>query len=328
MNILITGANGLVGSAVVKRFINEKNRVTALCRKAADLSLLDKVKNNIEIIEGDITDTLGVAKALQGIDIVIHTAAMVSFNPRERTKVYHTNVQGTTNVVNACIESGVAKLLFVSSVAALGRPANANLTQGTTYISETQQWEESPLNSHYAKSKYLAECEVWRGQAEGLKVAIVNPSVILGEGDWSRSSTQLFKYVHDENRFYTLGSLNYVDIEDLTEVIFQLINKQVSGERFIVNAGTITYKDFFEKVAPAFGKKPPSILIKPWMTEILWRIEALRSKLSGSSPLITKETAKSARTHFHYENKKVKTKLNISFTPIDETIDRVTRFLG
>lgn len=328
MNILITGANGLVGSAVAKTFIGKNHHVKALCRSSADLSLLEGVKNDIEIIEGDITDVLGLSNAMHDIDVVIHTAAMVSFNPKERTKMYHVNVQGTTNVVNSCLETGVKKLLFVSSIAALGRPTTPNLSKQITNIDESQQWEESSLNSHYAKSKYLAECEVWRGEAEGLKVAVVNPSVILGEGDWSRSSTQLFKYVYDENRFYTLGSLNYVDIQDLTGIICHIIDQNAFGERFIVNAGTITYKEFFEKVAVAFGKKPPRMLIKPWMAEILWRIEALRSKFTGSSPLITKETAKSARTHFHYVNKKVTDKLGVSFTPIDETVKRVADFLG
>lgn len=328
MNVLITGANGLVGSAAIRRFVAEKYQVKALCRKDADLSLISDLINEIEVIEGDVMDALGLYQHFKNADVVLHTAAVVSFNPKERTKMYRVNVEGTANVVNACLEADVKHLLFVSSVAALGRPANLNLTQQVTHIDESQKWEESSLNSHYAKSKYLAECEVWRGQAEGLKVAIVNPSVILGEGDWSRSSTQLFKYVYDENRFYTLGSLNYIDLKDLTEVIFQLVKNQVFGERFIVNAGTITYKEFFEKVAVAFGKKPPQMLIKPWMTEILWRIEALRSKLSGASPLITKETSKSARTHFHYENDKVRKNLNVSFTPINETIKRVTDFLS
>lgn len=328
MNVLITGANGLVGSAVVKRLLQENFQIYALCRSTADLSLLTDLGDRINIVEGDIMDAVGFQEILRNIDVVVHTAAVVSFNPRERRKMYHINVEGTTNVVNACLEAGIKQLLFVSSIAALGRPAVSKLAKQVTDIDESQKWEESALNSNYAKSKYLAECEVWRGQAEGLNVAIVNPSVILGEGDWSRSSTQLFKYVYDEKPFYTLGSLNYVDIKDLTEVIFQLIKHQVSGERFIVNSGTITYKAFFEKVAVAFGKKPPSMLIKPWMAEILWRIEAVRSQLAGSSPLITKETAKSARTHFHYVNRKVKDELGISFTPIDKTIERVAKFLG
>ncbi len=325
MKVLITGANGLVGSAVAKRLLQQDCHVMALCREAADLSLLADIMQDITVIEGDIMDILGLRKVFQGVDIVIHTAAVVSFSPKDRRRMYQVNVEGTTNVVNACLETNVKQLLFVSSIAALGRPVIT--TNQLTEIDESQQWAESALNSHYAKSKYLAECEVWRGYAEGVNVVVLNPSVILGEGDWSRSSTQLFRYVYQENRFYTLGSLNFVDINDLTETVWRVIEKQISGERFIVSAGNITYKDFFEKVATAFNKKPPNVLIKPWMTELLWRFEAIRSKLSGSSPLITKETAKSARTHFHYVNQKVKENLGISFTPIDETINRVVAFL-
>lgn len=325
MKVLITGANGLVGSAVAKRLLQQRFQVLALCRETADLSSLADIRQDITVVAGDIMDILGLRKALTGVDIVIHAAAVVSFNPKDRQGMYQTNVEGTTNVVNACLDANVKQLLFVSSIAALGRPVNT--TNQLTEIDESQQWAESALNSHYAKSKYLAECEVWRGHAEGVNVVVLNPSVILGEGDWSRSSTQLFRYVYQENRFYTLGNLNYVDINDLTETVWQIIEKQVSGERFIISAGVITYKEFFEKVAFAFNKKPPKILIQPWMTEILWRIEAVRSKLSGGSPLITKETAKSARTNFRYVNQKVKEKIGISFTPIDETINRVVAFL-
>lgn len=328
MNILVTGANGLVGSAVVRRFAAENHNVKALCRGTADLSLLENLRDKISLIECDIMDVLALERAFEGIDVVIHTAAMVSFSPKERTEMYRINAEGTANVVNTCLATDVKKILFVSSVAALGRPSSLKITSETTYIDENQKWEDSPLNSHYAKSKYLAECEVWRGEAEGLEVAVVNPSVILGEGDWKRSSTQLFKYVYDQNKFYTLGSLNYVDIDDVTEAIYRLISKQMWGKRYIVSAGVITYKMFFDKVAAAFHKKSPSILIKPWMTEVLWRIEAFRSWISGSSPLITQETAKSARTHFHYQNERIKRELDLTFTPIEKTIERVANFLA
>ena len=90
------------------------------------------------------------------------------------------------------------------------------------YIDEKGTWEESPLNSNYAKTKYLAEMEVWRGEAEGLNCVVVNPSLILGEADWNKSSTQLMKYVFDEHKFYPQGNLNYVDVQDVAECIFKL----------------------------------------------------------------------------------------------------------
>jgi nucleoside-diphosphate-sugar epimerase len=114
-------------------------------------------------------------------------------------------------------------------------------------LNEKSTWEEDPLNSNYAKSKYLAEMEVWRGVAEGLNAVIVNPSVILGEADWNKSSTQLFKYANSEPTYYPKGSLNYVDILDLSECVYQLVTSDIVGERFVLNAGTFLFKTSLRK---------------------------------------------------------------------------------
>lgn len=328
--ILVTGANGLVGSAIARRFVEEGYHVLAFCRAESDLSLIKDIKSKIELIEGDVLDIVALEKAISQANYVIHTAAVVSFAPKDRTRMFKVNVEGTANVVNACLATNIKKLLFISSVAAIGRPAtllkNQKHSEGIR-LNEEQKWEESPLNSNYAKSKFLAENEVWRGEAEGLKVAIVNPSIILGEGDWDKSSTQLFKYVHDEKPFYTYGCINYVDLKDVVEAVFKIMTSEINGERFILNGGTISYQAFFDKIADAFQKKRPSIGVKPWAMEIIWRIEAVRSWLTGKAPLITKETTITAKTTFIYENDKVKKALNLEFTPIDETIERVVRFL-
>src|SRR5690606_4767935 len=118
-------------------------------------------------------------------------------------------------------------------------------------ITEESQWKESELNTAYAESKHLSELEVWRGHTEGLSVAIVNPSVILGPLNWNKSSTRLFKYVWDQNRFYPKGFINYVDVRDVAEVSIKLLEGEVNGRRFILNAGQLSYKDFFEKIAIA-----------------------------------------------------------------------------
>lgn len=326
--VLITGANGLVGSQIARKFVDANFEVFALCRLGSDLSLLSAISSKIKLVEGDILDIASLEKALENnIDFVVHTAAVVSYSPKNRDNMYKVNVEGTANVVNICLEKNIKKLCYVSSIAALGKPnASTENTLGGI-IDENQKWEDSPLNSHYAKSKYQGELEVWRGQAEGLNTVIVNPSVILGEGDWSKSSTQLFKYVYDEHQFYTEGNLNYVDVKDVVEAIFQLTISGVNNERFILNSGTITYRDFFIKVAKAFHKNPPKKSISPFLTEILWRIEAFRSFFTQKSPLITKETAKNSRTKFAYKNEKIRQALGFEFTNIEETILRVCIFL-
>ncbi len=214
MQILITGATGLVGSATARRFLADGHSVSVLHRPDSDRSLLQDVEDRIQWIEGDILDVLSLEKALENVEYVVHAAAVVSFVPRDEAAMVKVNVEGTANVVNACLKRGIRKLCHVSSVAALGRPHPRTIEQDKpVVIDETQRWEDSPNNSAYAKTKYLAELEVWRGISEGLPAVIVNPSLILGEGDWQKSSTQLFKYVYDGKPFYTEGTVNYVDVQ-------------------------------------------------------------------------------------------------------------------
>ena len=326
--ILVTGANGLLGSAIVTYLLANGHRVRGLRRSGSDMQLLNSVEEKVEWAEGDVLDVLALEKAFEGVTYVIHTAAIVSFTPKDQKQMYQINVQGTANVVNLALEVGVKKMAFVSSVAALGRPDPRMIDASKpTVIDENQKWEESPLNSHYGKSKYLAEIEVWRGVAEGLSAVVVNPSMVLGEGDWTRSSTQLFKYVFDENKYYTEGLINYVDVLDVAEATVKLLVSEVKNERFVLSAGSTTYRELFAKMAEGFGKRPPSKLVSPFLTEIIWRVEAARSWLTGSKPLITKETAKTARTKFIYNGEKIQKALGFTYRPLDETVGRVCKAL-
>lgn len=323
--ILITGANGLIGSFVVRRCLEAGETVRAIRRTDSDLSLLADVHQRVEWVEGDVLDVSSLDRALDGVTHVVHAAAIVSFVPRDRARMHQVNIEGTANVVNACLRAGIQKLVYVSSVAALGRPAprQGTLAGEPVVITENQKWEESPMNSEYARSKYGAELEVWRGLAEGLPVVIVNPSVVLGEGDWRRSSTALFKYVFDEKPFYTAGTLNYVDVLDVAELIFRLLRAEHSGERYILSAGRVSYQTFFEQAAAVLGKRPPRYLIHPVLAEMAWRVEALRAWLTGHAPFVTKETARSAQHHFFYPNTKIREALDYEFRPIEATLVRI-----
>lgn len=323
--VLITGINGLVGSFLARHFLSKGEKVAGLARPNADLSLLKDVQNQIEWYAGDVLDVLSLEEPVRKADKIIHAAAIVSFAEKDKDLMFKVNVEGTANVVNACLSAGGKYLCFISSVAALGRkiPTNPNSFNELITIDESQQWVDSPLNSNYAKTKYHAELEVWRGIAEGLKAFIVNPSVILGEADWSKSSTQLFKYIYDEKKFYPEGSLNYIDVEDLAKIVYQLFENQTDNERFILSTAVIQYKDFFDLVAKGFNKKAPSIRISSKISNILWRIEAVRSWFTGKAPLITKETALSSSLHFYYSNKKIKHLLQFEFNTLENSIQRI-----
>ena len=313
--VAVTGANGLLGSFIVRQLLATNEPFIALKRKGSDISLLQDVNDKITWREADILDPVSLDDAFSDVGKVIHAAAMVSFNPRDRKKIFDINVEGTKNVVNAAQFHHVKKLVHISSVAALGR------IKGQQHIDEDNKWVSSTLNTNYAESKYLAELEVFRANEEGLKTVIVNPSIILAPADWTKSSAKLFKYVWNENRFYIDSYLNYVDVRDVAKITCQLLNLEISGERFVVNAGNISFVEFFTGIAKRFNKKPPSTLLSNRTLNVVASLESVRSWFTGSEPLITSETARLAGTKFLYRNNKIQKVLNIEFQSIDKTLD-------
>lgn len=312
--VAVTGANGLLGSYIVRKLLEEKTPFVALKRKDSDTSLLADVASGIQWRDADIMDPVSLEEGLQGVTRVIHTAAIVSFNPGRAREVMDINVQGTRHIVNACLEKKIERLVHISSVAALGRQ------KGQTFLDENNKWIGNPLNSTYAESKYLAELEVARGQEEGLSTVIINPSVILAPADWTKSSAQLFRYVWDQKPFYMDGYMNYVDVRDVADIAFQFLHASVEGERFIASAGKITFYDFFSKVARFFNKKAPAIKPPHFLLYLVARLEGVRTWFTKAEPLITRETVRLAGAEFLYNNQKVRKELDFEFQPIDKTL--------
>jgi dihydroflavonol-4-reductase len=319
MKILITGITGLVGSYSAKLLLEQGHEVRALIRKNADTSLIASVLPKIVVLEGDICDVISLEKAIEDTDWVLHAAGMVSYNPAHRAALLKTNVEGTANVVNACIVHGVKKLLHVSSVAALG----LKQTAGSQLITEEADWQSDQANSNYALSKYLGELEVWRGIAEGLNAIIVNPSMILGEADWHKTSTRLFKYAYDQHPFYTAGSINYVDVLDVANIISKLLHSNLNAQRYILSAGAVPIKEFFDKTAQLLHRKPPYMRLGSFAIALLWRFEYLRAKITGANPLITRETADSAKKNNEYSGLKISETLGFTFQSLEATLQRV-----
>jgi nucleoside-diphosphate-sugar epimerase len=319
--IFITGCNGLVGSFIARKLLAEGKKISALRRSTSDLSLIKDIESSIQWIEGDIMDTEILNKAMEDADTVIHAAAVISFSPGKRDHMYKINVEGTANVVNAALKNNIKKFCYISSIAALGRKKNE------WKINENALWEDSEMNTHYAKSKYMAELEVWRGIEEGLPAFIVNPSVVLGPGDWHNGSTKIFHYIFKENKFYTQGHISYVDVRDIAKIVASLLEKNSAGERFILNAGRVTYQELFNLIARSFNKKAPRIKVGKFLSEIAWRVERMRAVFSDSEPILTKETVKLSGLSFEYENEKIAKLLHYSFTPLESTIAQTCKEL-
>lgn len=311
--IAVTGASGLLGSRLVEQLSNDNIPFYGIKRGTSDLSLIGE--QMIEWREADLLDISSLMDALKDATMVVHTAALVSFKSSDAEELYRINVEGTRNIVNTCLSLGIPRLLHISSVAALGRHKNVS------DINEDQKWIDSKLNSEYAESKYLAELEVFRGQEEGLKIDIINPSLILSQANWNRSSAQLFKYAWKSKPFYTEGSINYVDVRDVVKMIMLVINRDASGERIISNASSIPLKELLTQVADRFNKKAPWIRVPRPLISAAAHLESFRSRITGQEPIVTPQSARSAQEKFFYNNQKAIEELGMQFRPLHETLD-------
>lgn len=319
--IFVTGGTGFVGSYLLRYLVRQGCLVKAMKRANSPMDLVADVKEQIEWLEGDILDMPFLEAALKGVHQVYHAAAMISFDPKEAILMHQINVEGTANLVNACLHEGVEKIVHISSIAALGRK------EFEPNINESAQWENSSENSNYAISKFKAECEVWRAFQEGLPMAILNPSVILGAGYWNEGSCKLFSKVAQGFSYYPAGNTGFVDVRDVARAAILLMESNISGERFIVNGDNWSYQQFFGEIAQSLGKKLPTKKVKPIVVNILWRLEWLRSKLLRTAPLLTKETARTAQASYYYQNKKIIDKLAINFVPIEQCVQETAAAL-
>lgn len=321
--ILVTGATGLVGSRLLFDLTGSGRQVRAIRRNGGNMATVNNIFSinnktdllkNIEWVEADVTDPNALLEAMKDIKQVYHCAAYVSFAQKDYHRMMQINVQGTANMVNMALEAGIDKFCHVSSVAAIGR------SEDESNLTETHLWKASKYNSNYAISKYEAECEVWRGTEEGLNAVIVNPSMILGYGDLTRSSGELFGGVLKGLKFYSEGVNGYVDVRDVTKSMMQLMESTITNQRYIISSENISYKDIFFQMADAFHKPRPTIKVNKWMSEAAWRAGALISTITGKKPLVTRETAMSSQCQWFYSNEKIKKAIGIEFILISQSI--------
>jgi dihydroflavonol-4-reductase len=315
-SILITGATGFLGTEMARQLAGSGNKIVCIKRSASIIPDVLKSMANIRWVDADILDIGALEDAFEGITQVYHCAALVSFDPAKKAAMIKVNVEGTANMVNLCLQYGV-RLVHVSSVAALGEAKPDRL------ITENSHLEDTPYGNGYAMSKYESEMEVWRGIAEGVDGVIVNPSIIIGRGAGTNGSGQIFEKVREGLSYYTGGSCGFVDVEDVAKAMIALMNTDISGQRYIINAENWTWKNLLAETAENFDLTPPQTLAKPWMLNMAWRASAVWSAVTGRRKGIDKVSAQAASKALNYCNKKIKKAVGIEFKPVKESIKEI-----
>ena len=329
--ILVTGATGLVGSYLLLHLLENEKKVRAIYRNSESLEktraffkLQNKeiFFNSIEWMQADITDVPSLEMVFVGIKNVYHCAALISFDPKEEDQLRKTNIEGTANVVNFCLDYKVEKLCYVSSIAALG-----DLKEHENIVTEETEWNPEKSHSDYAISKYGAEMEVWRGHQEGLKVVIVNPGVILGFHTSEKGSNEIFLKVKNGLRFYTKGSTGFVSVVDVVKIMILLMNSEINGERFILVSENQSYENLVKSIAISLNVKQPIFEVNSLMTSIFWKIDWVMANFFQQKRRMSKMMSESLHTKDIYSKHKTITVLKYQFQDIEETISEICKKL-
>ncbi|MBK9733856.1 MAG: NAD-dependent epimerase/dehydratase family protein [Saprospiraceae bacterium] len=312
-----------MGSSIVRLLIHSGyTNLVCLKRRESKMDLSSDFQNKVSWVEGDVLDLTFLMDAIKDIDCIVHVASIVTFSTKDRKKILQVAKDGTANLVNIALDKNIKKFIHISSVAAIGRKKPIEI------IDEKNIFSHSKYDTTYGLSKFLSEQEVWRGHAEGLNVTILNPSMILGYGRWSESSVQIFKKVFNGLQFYPAGTTGWVDVNDVAEAVVKSMTLDQNGERFIISAENLSYGQVMNDIAQNLNVKGPQKVLNLSFADIIWRLEAVRSFFTGTSPLISKETMYSTSVQSSYNNTKSKNMLKMTYRPLQLTIKEVcSKFL-
>lgn len=327
--VFVTGGTGMVGAHLLYDLVSNGEKVRALKRPGSSIQRTEKIFSfysseyksliqNIEWVDGDLLDKDGLRELLKGVDQIYHAAAMVSFDPRERDTMIHNNIEGTANLADLALSLHVPRFCHVSSISAIGSPPEG------IEANEEHPWRNNRDHSAYSESKYLSEMEVWRTIFQGLNAVIVNPSVIVGPGNWKSGSPLLFHTVWKGLKFYTKGGTGFVDVGDVTKAMRHLMADDVwegtKNQRYILNAENMPFREFFNQIAFCLHVKQPKYFAGNLLLKLVSRISSIKSRLTGVPATITRDTIRSANRVSYYDGSKICRTIGFEYTPVEVSI--------
>jgi dihydroflavonol-4-reductase len=320
MKALVTGATGFVGAAVVRALVKTGVEVRVLARRDSDFSNLQQFK--IDGAYGDLRDKESLRKALTGCRQLYHVAAHYALWARNPAIFYDVNVTGTKNLMEAARDVGTERIVYCSTIGAIGLPPDGGLGTEETPVSLEQ------MAGHYKRSKYLAEQEVLKLAKQGLPVVIVNPSAPVGEGDVKPTPTGqvIVDFMKGRMPAYIETGMNIVDVDDVAAGHLLAMQKGRIGERYILGTKNLMLREVFEILSRLTGVNMPSVKLPRELILPLAYLNLAFSWMTGIPPRIPLEGVKMAKYKMHYDCSKAIRELGIPQTPPEVALEKAVRW--
>jgi dihydroflavonol-4-reductase len=312
--IVVTGATGHIGNVLVRRLVEEGKDVRALVPPFEDASPIEGLP--VEVRQGDVRDLDSLVEAFQGADVVYHLAGMISIMPGEDPRLYQVNVLGTKNVVEACMRTGVRRLVYVSSIHALKEPPKG------TVVDESCPFDPDSVLGYYARTKALATLEVLKGVESGLDAVVVCPTGVVGPYDYriSEVGAMILRFLKRKLAAYVEGAYDFVDVRDVAEGLLLASEYGQRGETYILSGEQITVREMLEVLEKASGVRAPSLKIPKSISRTVGKLAQIYHRLTRTTPIFTSYSIEVLDSNSLVSHEKASRELGFAPRPVRESI--------
>jgi dihydroflavonol-4-reductase len=314
MRALVTGATGFVGAAVARALVRDGWQVRALARPGSDRRNIKALP--VEVSEGNLADRPSLERALSGCEALFHVAADYRLGAPDPRELYQTNVEGTRNILEAAQQAGVRRVVYTSSVATVGIPADGSPGNEDTPVGVAD------MIGHYKRSKFLAEQLVRETALAGMPVVIVNPSTPIGPGDVKPTPTGQMVLDAAAGRMpaYVDTGLNIVHVDDVAAGHLLAFQRGRPGERYILGGEDMTLREILFDIAQLMGRKPPRVRLPTAVVLPIAYVAEAVARVTGRPGRITLEGVRMSRKRMFFSSDKAKRELGYQWRPPAEAL--------